>query len=145
MIGTRFPIKGFKEGLLIKLGSGPWKEVQASLLDQIEERIDFFNGAKIALDVDERIIRAADMGALRDRLSDRGVSLFAIISKSNITDAAAESLGLSTHQTVLREKDQSVRNALADGENAVLIRKTLRSGMSIKYPGHVIFEGDVYS
>jgi len=141
--GTRFPIKGFKEGLLIKLGDGSWNEVQANLLEQIEERLEFFQGAKIAVDVDERIVRAAEMGAMRDMLSDRGVHLFAVISKSNVTDSVAETLGLSTHQTILREKDSTVRNMLAGGENAILIRKTLRSGASIKYPGHVLVEGDV--
>ena len=143
MPGTRFPIKGFKEGLLIKLGEGGWKDVQADLLEQIEERMDFFRGAKIAIDVDERVVRAAEMGAMRDMLSERGVNLFAVISKSSATDSVAESLGLSTHKTIFREKDSTVRNILADGENAVLIRKTLRSGASIKYPGHVLVEGDV--
>jgi septum site-determining protein MinC len=140
---TQFPIKGYKEGLLIKLGEGNWKDVQADLLEQIEERKDFFQGAKIAIDVDERVVRAVEMGAMRDVLSERGVNLFAVISKSSVTDSVAESLGLSTHKTILREKENAVRNILADGENAVLIRKTLRSGTSIKYPGHVLVEGDV--
>jgi len=143
MPGTRFPIKGFKEGLLIMLGEGGWKDVQADLIEQIEERMDFFRGAKIAIDVDERIVRAAEMGAMRDMLSERGINLFAVISKSSVTDAVAETLGLSTHKTILLEKDSTVRNILADGENAVLIRKTLRSGASVKYPGHVLIEGDV--
>lgn len=143
MPGTRFPIKGFKEGLLIKLGEGNWKDVQTDLMEQIEERMDFFRGAKIAIDVGERIVRAAEMGVMRDILSDRGVNLFAVISKSSVTDSVAESLGLSTHKTIFREKDSTVRNILADGENAILIRKTLRSGASVKYPGHILVEGDV--
>ncbi|MBM3137603.1 MAG: hypothetical protein FJZ98_05390, partial [Chloroflexi bacterium] len=61
----------------------------------------------------------------------------------SVTDSVAESLGISTHQTILREKDSIVKNMLSDGENAVLIRKTLRSGASVKYPGHVLVEGDV--
>lgn len=143
MADNKFPIKGFKEGLLIKLGEGDWKDVQSSLMEQIDERMDFFEGAKIAVDVDERNVRAAEMGSLRDKLSERGVHLFAVISKSNVTDSVSQSLGLSTHKAVLKEKDDAVRNALADGENAVLIRKTLRSGNSIKYPGHVFIDGDV--
>jgi septum site-determining protein MinC len=145
LVEKKFPIKGFKEGLLIKVGEGNWKDVQANLMKQIDERIDFFKGAKVALDLEERIMRAAEMGALRDKLSDRGVILFAVISKSSLTDSVAESLGLSTHQTVLKERDSTVRNAIAEGEAAVLIRKTLRSGVSIKHPGHVIIEGDVNS
>lgn len=143
VVEKKFPIKGFKEGLLIKVGEGNWKDVQANLLDQIDERSDFFKGAKIALDLGERIMRAAEMGVLRDKMSDRGVNLFAVISNSNVTDSVAESLGLSTHQTAMKENDSAVRNALADGEAAVLVRKTLRSGVSIKYPGHVLIEGDV--
>ena len=138
-----FPIKGFKEGLLITLGEGGWKDVQRALLEQIDKRTDFFRGAKIAIDVDERTVRAAEMGGLRDHLSERGVNLFAVISKSNVTEAVAESLGLSTRKSVLREQNDAVRNALMGGETAVLIRKTLRSGASVKYPGHVIVDGDV--
>ena len=143
MTEKKFPIKGFKEGLLISLEEGDWNSVSRTLLAQIDEKPDFFNGAKIAVDVGERTIHAAEMGQLRDRLSERGVSLFAVISKSNVTEAVAEMLGLSTHKSVLKDRNENVRNALIDGEKAVLLQKTLRSGASVKYPGHIIIDGDV--
>ena len=143
MTKKKFPIKGFKEGLLINLGEGDWISVSKTLLTQIDEKPDFFKGAKIAVDVGERAIHAAEMGQLRDRLSERGVSLFAVISKSNITEAVAETLGLSTHKSVLKASNENIRNALIDGEKAVLLQKTLRSGASVKFPGHVIIDGDV--
>jgi septum site-determining protein MinC len=59
------------------------------------------------------------------------------------TEAVAESLGLSTHKSVLKDHNEAIKNALVDGEYAVLIQKTLRSGASIKYAGHVIVDGDV--
>jgi septum site-determining protein MinC len=83
------------------------------------------------------------MGLLRDKLSERGVSLFAVISKSTLTEAVAETLGLSTHKSLLKDRGENVRNAIIDGEKAVLLQKTLRSGTSVKYPGHVIIDGDV--
>ena len=55
----------------------------------------------------------------------------------------AESLGLSTHKSLLKDHGESIRNASMDGEKALLIQKTLRSGMSVKYPGHVVIDGDV--
>lgn len=67
VVEKKFPIKGLKEGLLIKVGEGNWKDVQTNLLDQIDERIDFFKGAKIALDLGERIMRAAEMGCCATR------------------------------------------------------------------------------
>jgi septum site-determining protein MinC len=143
MIEKKFPIKGFKEGLLITLGEGDWDSVAHTLLTQIDDRPDFFRGAKIAVDVGERVIHAAEMGLLRDKLSERGVSLFAVISKSNLTEAVAETLGLSTHKSLLKDRGENIRNASIDGEKAVLLQKTLRSGMSVKYPGHVVIDGDV--
>ena len=143
MIEKKFPIKGFKEGLLITLGEGDWGSVAQTLLTQIDDRPDFFRGAKIAVDVGERVVHAAEMGLLRDKLSERGVSLFAVISKSSLTEAVAETLGLSTHKSLLKDRGENIRNASIDGEKAVLLQKTLRSGMSVKYPGHVVIDGDV--
>ena len=143
MTEKKFPIKGFKEGLLITLDEENWNSVSKSLLAQIDDQPDFFKGAKIAIDVGERAMQAAVMGQLRDGLSERGVSLFAVISKSNITEAVAETLGLSTHKSVLKDRNENIKNALIDGEKAVLLQKTLRSGASVKYPGHVIIDGDV--
>jgi septum site-determining protein MinC len=139
----QYPIKGFKEGLLITLGEGEWNSVSKILLAQIDDKPDFFRGAKIAVDVGERTVHAAEMGQLRDRLSERGVSLFAVISKSKTTDTVAETLGLSTHKSVLKDREENIQNALIDGEKAVLLQKTLRSGASVKYPGHIIIDGDV--
>ncbi len=143
MTEKKYPIKGFKEGLLITLGEGEWNSVSKILLAQIDDKPDFFRGAKIAVDVGERTVHAAEMGQLRDRLSERGVSLFAVISKSNATEAVAQTLGLSTHKSVLKNRVENIQNALIDGEKAVLLHKTLRSGASVKYPGHVIIDGDV--
>ena len=143
MTEKKYPIKGFKEGLLITFEEGDWNSVLRIFFAQIDEKPDFFKGAKIAVDVGERAIHATEMGQLRDRLSERGVSLFAVISKSNITEAVAETLGLSTHKSVLKDRNENIRNALIDGEKAVLLQKTLRSGASVKYPGHVIIDGDV--
>jgi septum site-determining protein MinC len=143
MSENNLQIKGFREGLLIKLGEGDWNSVSKILFSQIDEKADFFRGAKISIDVGERSIHAAEMGQFRDRLSERGVSLFAVISKSLATEAVAESLGLSTHKSVQKDHNENIKNALVDGESAVLVQKTLRSGTSIKYAGHVIIDGDV--
>lgn len=144
VVGNRFPIKGFREGLLIKLGEGEWEEILEFLMMQIDERRDFFRGAKIAVDVDERVLKAAELGRLRDRLSERGVSLFAVLGKSAATQSVSESLGLYTEKTIFCQSDRKKISAnLSGGEEALLIRRNLRSGMSIKHPGHVIVDGDV--
>jgi len=143
MTDNKFPVKGFNQGLLVTIDDGEWGDVVNRLVAQIEERADFFKGAKLAIEVDERAIRAGEMGELRDKLSDMGISLFAVIGKNKNTIAVAETLGLSTSRSELKTKMGSISQALSGGEPAMLIRKTLRSGVSIKYHGHVVVDGDV--
>lgn len=138
-----FPIKGFREGLLILLGAGDWKKVTEALFKQIDARSSFFEGAKVAIDVNERTLHAAEACKLRDQLADRNVVLFALLSKSAVTEAVAEILGLSTHKSVLKVNEKDLPRALYDGETALLIKKTLRSGTSVKFAGNVIVDGDV--
>ena len=140
---SNYPIKGFKEGLLITLGDGDWEEVHSQLLSQIDEKTKFFDGAKIAIEIGERVLHAAEMAKLRGTLSDREVKLFAVLSTSQVTDVNAESMGLETRKSVLKENPAGFGYAVLDGEPAILIRKTIRSGTSIKYAGHVIVDGDV--
>jgi len=138
-----YPIKGFKEGLLITLGDGDWEEVQCKLLSQIDEKTKFFSGAKVAIEIGERVLHAAEMIKLRDTLSDREVKLFAVLSNSRVTDVNAKSMGLKTRKSVLKENPEGFGSAVLDGEPAILLQKTIRSGTSIKYAGHVIVDGDV--
>lgn len=138
-----FPIKGFREGLLITLGEGDWHKVLDMLLKQIDGQREFFEGAKVAIDVGERKLRAVEVCRLRDQLADRTVTLFALLSKSPSTEAVAETLGLSTQKSILKVNEDELPSALYDGEMALMIQKTLRSGTSVKYTGDVVVVGDV--
>ena len=138
-----FPIKGFREGLLITVGDGDWQKNLDALVQQIDGKCEFFEGAKVAIDVGERKLRAVEVCKLRDILADRRVTLFALLSQSPSTEAVAETLGLSTKKSVLKVNDEDLPRALYDGETALLIRKTLRSGTSVKYSGSVIIDGDI--
>lgn len=138
-----FPIKGFREGLLITVGDGDWQKVLDALVRQIDKECEFFEGAKVAIDVGERKLRAVEVCALRDILADRSVTLFALLSQSPSTEAVAETLGLSTKKSVLKVNVEDLPRALYDGETALFIRKTLRSGTSVKYSGSVVVEGDI--
>lgn len=137
-------IKGVREGLLVTVSEGDWLEAQAALLTQIEERSAFFNGARLALDVGNRTLHAAEMGVLRDKLSDANICLWAVISKSAITAQTAEVLGIATQLSKGKaEKHPGQDGKSLPGEEAVFIEKTLRSGNRIVYTGHVVVIGDV--
>ncbi len=140
---SKFPIKGFREGLLVTLGEGDWQKLSDELFAQIDGNLEFFEGAKVAIDVEERRLKAAEVSKLRDNLADRKVTLFALLSKSPATEAVAETLGLSTKKSDLKSGAGELPRALHGGESALFIRKTLRSGASVKFAGDVIVDGDI--
>lgn len=138
-------IKGVRDGLLVTLGEGNWPELRDALFQQILERESFFSGAKVTLDVGNLILHAAEMGALRDRLSEMGISLWAVLSNSPTTEQTAQMLGLATRLSTPRP-DRTVRpldTNLASSENAMLVQRTLRSGFKLSFNGNVVVIGDV--
>ena len=139
-----FKIKGLRDGLLITVQDGEWLALEPALLEQIRAQQAFFRGARIALDVGSQILRVNDLVALRDRLSEHGVSLWAVLSESPTTEKTAQLLGLATRISKPRPEEarQFAIEDLGD-ETALFLSKTLRSGTRIEFPGHVVIFGDV--
>ncbi len=141
----KIQIKGIREGLLVTLGDGHWDEVRQALLETIDQQVEFLRGARLVLDVGSHILKAAELGQLRKDLADRELNLWAVLSESPTTEQTAQTFGL----TIRLAKPQPVRVAppiettLRQGESAVLVRRTLRSGFSLQHPGHVVVIGDV--
>ena len=138
-------IKGVRDGLLVTLGEGEWGELQTALLAHIQERAGFFQGARVALDVGNQILHAAELGNLRDRLSEMGISLWAVLSNSPTTEQTSQVLGLATRIFTPRP-ERSIKPANlghSDGEAAIFVQRTLRSGMRVTFQGNVVVIGDV--
>lgn len=139
-------IKGVQNALLVTFGEGDWLLAEASLLQRVDAQNAFFKGARLVVDVAERELKAADMGKFRDLLSERGVSLWGVLSTSVATQETARRLGMATQlpgtKPERRISERRSAEPQAQGE-AILIRKTLRSGMRIEHNGHVTVIGDV--
>lgn len=141
-----FQIKGIKEGVLITFGEGEWNELQQELLKHIEANTGFFQGAKIVLDVAKREFHAAEMGTLRDSLSERGVSLWAVLSNSRTTEETARIFGLATKlsSAIIEKNPKPLESGVPfAGDGAIFLQKTLRSGVGVTFQGHVVVIGDV--
>lgn len=139
-------IKGIRDGLLITIPEGDWLEVQAALLQSIDEQADFFRGARLALELGDRNLGAAELGSLRVALAEREATLWAALSTSTISRMAAADLGLAIELQPLKTSDEEIDipfESVLHGEEAVLVKRTLRSGHTIRHPGHVIVLGDV--
>ena len=141
-------IKGIREGLLVTVGdTETWPITSQGLLTRIDETADFFRGAKLALAIGTRAISAADLGRLRDDLSERNVSLWAVLSDLPLSTSAAQALGLNvalpTSGRPKREQPEREVDLEEARQEAVYVRRTLRSGRSVRHTGHVIVVGDV--
>jgi hypothetical protein len=96
MTDRRIQIKGIRDGLLVTFGEGDWNELREALLDYIGQQAGFFKGARMAIDVGNHILHAAEMSSLRNKLSDYEVALWAVLSNSPVTERTAQVLGLAT-------------------------------------------------
>ena len=144
MHAQEIEIKGIKNGILIEVKDGDWETRKAELLSHIDQNLGFFKGAKLALDVGSRILKSPELADLRGKLDDRKIKLRAVISSSLVTERASQDLGL-----VIRLEESTPApekmpiNTVLDGEEAVFLNRTLRSGHKVESPGHIIVLGDV--
>jgi septum site-determining protein MinC len=137
-------VKGIKNGILIEVKDGDWEQQEKAVFEYIEQNLTFFEGAKLVLDVGKRALKSPDIAAFRSALADREIRLSAVLSTSLITERASQDLGLAikVDQSSPTPEKEPI-NSLLDGEEAVFLKRTLRSGHKVKHPGHIVVLGDV--
>lgn len=138
-------IKGIKDGLLVTLGEGTWEEVHLALLEQVDQQGEFLKGARLAVDVGNLVMKAAEIGQLQKELVNRELNLWAVLSNSPLTEQSAQSFGLATRiarpQPISASQRPDSKKSIT--QDAILIRRTLRSGSVVENAGHVVVIGDV--
>jgi septum site-determining protein MinC len=143
-------IKGIKDGLLVSLDDAEeWQIVLNDLASRIDEKGNFFAGARVTADIGQRPVPKYALSSLKALLERRGLTLAVVLSESNTTLDAAQALDLRTAvPTATTGKHQPTDtlpgiNPEEDGVPGVMIRRTLRSGRIVRSPGHVVVYGDV--
>ncbi len=139
-------IKGGKDGLLVSLNENEeWQGVMADLAARIDQQNSFFVGARITLDVGARPVRKDELGSAKALLERRGLTLYAVLSESNTTIDAASALDLRANLVTppLPNGTAAAAAPEEDGTFGVMIRRTVRSGRTIRSDGHVVIFGDV--
>jgi septum site-determining protein MinC len=138
-------IKGIRKGLLIALGGREWDAELRALEARLGASPSFFRGGHVALDVGARRLSGAELETARALLTRHDVELWAVVSRSPATEAAAQELGLVI-DLGLREA-RGPEAAPEEGEGplveGLVVRRTLRSGQSLRHPGHIVVIGDV--
>lgn len=139
-------IKGINDGLLISLSpTEEWLAITSELAARIDEKSDFFSGARITVDVGERPVPKHELGGLKALLERRGLTLSLILSDSSTTIEAADALDIRANSA---NASRQIAEALPvspeeEGTSGVLIKRTLRSGRTVHSQGHVVIFGDV--
>jgi septum site-determining protein MinC len=137
----RVTIRGTSDGLIVKLGAGDWNDLLKDLDQRLTERASFFKGGRVALQLGPRQVNQAELAGVGDLLDKHGVTLWAVAGQAPDTQTAAAGLGLETQIGAALPPPAST--GAGYGQNALLVRRTLRSGQRIEHPGHVIVIGDV--
>src|SRR5258706_4233843 len=111
-------IKGIREGLLltIKPDAGEWSELASKLSQRIDEQKAFFKGARVALDVGTRPVRHHELDSLRAVLTNREMTLWAVVSASETTISAARNLGLET--SLITHNDEQLETSPVNSEES---------------------------
>src|SRR5688572_24882207 len=91
-------IKGIKDGLLISLSSTEdWQVISRDLAAKLDEKVDFFAGARVTVDVGERPVPKYELTSLKALLERRGLTLVVMQTSSRTTFESAQALDLRTN------------------------------------------------
>lgn len=147
-VAARLTIKGLRDGLLIVVpDDSDWPACLVALQAKIGSQAAFFRGARVILEVGNRLLTTADIGNAMRLLNEREMTLMGLVASLPDTRLAAAEQGLRVMRArpgteTPRAPDTSGRRAVS-GDPALLVERTLRSGQWVQYTGHVVIRGDV--
>lgn len=148
-------IKGTAGGLLIRLRDDADAPGFEELLKELEGRLEqagkFFRNAHTSVDLGRRELESAELETLQELLVRYEVRLESVVSGANTTRGAARQVGVpirlpslaNTRAPAPSESDITGAGAAFDSAEALLVRRTLRSGQSIQHHADVCIIGDV--
>ena len=138
-------IKGIRQGLLVTLGGGDWSAELSALETRLGASPSFFSGGRVALDVGAQELGRAEIEEARALLIRHQVELWAVIGTNPTTEATAQELGLVIDLGPARPREPESAPEGGDEPPVIeglVVRRTLRSGQSLRHPGHVVVIGD---
>lgn len=138
-------VKGTKTGLLITLNDAlAFDEALVALAQRIEPGEQFFQGAQVTLAIGERTLDLDQLKALKDLLSRHGIQLKTLLGTTDpgqYGEPVEARRGKGRPVVALEESLRVGREE--ERREALFVRRTLRSGMRLEHPGHVVVFGDV--
>ncbi|MGD2104739.1 MAG: septum site-determining protein MinC [Anaerolineae bacterium] len=139
----RITIKGIRQGLLVTLGQGPWGQLLQALDARLGESPAFFRGGRVALDVRDRELVHEQIEEARSVAARQQVEMWALLSTNAATQAIARESGLVIDLGTASGPEHERDKEKDPSGEAIVVRRTLRSGQTVRRPGHIVIIGDV--
>lgn len=153
-------IKGTKSGVAILIDDEVLFDVVLSHVDKkLAASNNFFSGAEVEMYIGNRALSPEEHNLLRNLIEGKyALRIKRFINKLAVIDEKDEKTGevkssrrsatLIQRRGVGSLKKQTILSKLSDSiaeqeEDTIFLRKTIRSGQIIEYPGNVVVLGDV--
>lgn len=142
-MGDAVSIKGTRHGLLILLDQErDFEEIKQNLYKKMDAARGFFKGAKFAFyqePVENEQQRVLEEICLR----------YGLIHEPDIKDklntVSTSSASNDSKTNTASKFENKTTDATAKDDDTLLVKRSLRSGQQINYPGHVVILGDVHA
>jgi septum site-determining protein MinC len=130
--GAQVTLRGTRDGVLIVLGDGEWDAVMAELERQLARpnASAFFRGARVSVETGNRFLQEDERQELGTLLAAHNIHVGAMMPTAPQAPTAPKE----------RDDTYTRRNGATE---ALMIRRTLRSGQVIHHAGPVVVYGDV--
>jgi len=141
----RISLKGTKEGLVVTVGEGELLPLMNELARHLQHKAPFFGGAQAILDTGPRELTTEDVGRIRELFSANRMEICAIRTTVQETAQAAGALHIPVVAGSTEDPSLLTSEIQSDHEprEALFVKRTIRSGQNVQYPGHVTIVGDV--
>jgi len=134
-------IRESQGGIIICLNSqDSFPDLKQKLSDKLKAFDDLLVGVQVVLDVGQRKLKKAEIQELKGLLMKQGLHLKKLISRGKSVDLTDKEV----HLEAVRTPTNTLSNHdIGSVEETILVKRTLRSGQKIFFPGNVVVLGDV--
>jgi septum site-determining protein MinC len=140
-------VRGTRDGLVLRLpAEAPLPVLLGMVRGSIDGGGEFFQQSELVIDYGTRVPNVEEIVALRALLAERGVRLRTVISNVPRHGELLRSWGYQPLRIVSHVEDGADVSQQAAGEgeqSALYVRRTLRSGASVRSDGDVVVLGDI--
>ncbi len=131
-------LKGTRDGLILYLDpAAPFSVLIDELENHLRESAQFLQGASVRCFAGDKQLAENETGLLTDTLARYDMQLTGWLSAGEVYAS-----GRSVVDSSGEKEGRLVEEGMVEG-NSLFVERTLRSGQSVQFDGHVIILGDV--